>query len=214
MFYPSQPTITVTDVSRLFGSLLMAGAITFSLFVIMDRLTRMEGASSVDPTPLPIIDPVYIAEHEKTILKPTLRPKPELKIPPKLETKIVPTDPDNANPAIQVAMTIPQTKFSTGIENGLGLTGGDARPIVRMEPKYPIEAARDGIEGWVKLIFNIDASGQVKDIQVIDSQPKRTFDRAAKRALAKWKYKPQIVDGKPLEQAGMQVMLSFNLDNS
>ncbi|WP_352311523.1 energy transducer TonB, partial [Psychrobacter sp. W2-37-MNA-CIBAN-0211] len=42
--------------------------------------------------------------------------------------------------------------------------------------------------------------------------PKRLFDREAIRALKKWKYKPKIVDGKPLRQSGMTVQLDFTLE--
>jgi protein TonB len=83
-----------------------------------------------------------------------------------------------------------------------------------MQPKYPIDAARNGVEGWVKLVFSIDSSGQVKDVEVIDSQPKRTFDRAAKQALKKWKYKPQVIDGEAVIRQGLQVVLDFKLDSN
>jgi protein TonB len=89
---------------------------------------------------------------------------------------------------------------------------GDATPIVRIDPKYPPDAARDGREGWVKLQFTINEQGGVDDISVIDADPKRIFDREARRALSKWKYKPKIVDGKAVRQEGMFVQLDFKLE--
>jgi protein TonB len=89
---------------------------------------------------------------------------------------------------------------------------GEATPIVRIEPKYPVQAARDGKEGWVILSFTIDELGGVTDVDVIDADPKRVFDREAKRALRKWKYKPKVVDGKPVKQTGQQVQLDFKLN--
>jgi protein TonB len=88
---------------------------------------------------------------------------------------------------------------------------GDATPIVRIDPKYPPEAARDGKEGWVELSFTINEVGGVEDVEVIEADPKRIFDREAKRALRKWKYRPKVVDGIPERQPGLKVRLDFTL---
>ncbi|AVV82850.1 cell envelope biogenesis protein TonB [Shewanella putrefaciens] len=60
--------------------------------------------------------------------------------------------------------------------------------------------------------FTINELGGVDDVEVIQAEPKRLFDKEAIRALKKWKYKPKIVDGKPLKQPGMTVQLDFTLD--
>lgn len=60
---------------------------------------------------------------------------------------------------------------------------GDATPIVRIEPQYPIAAARDGKEGWVQLRFTINELGGVDDVEIINAEPKRLFDKEAIRAL-------------------------------
>lgn len=54
---------------------------------------------------------------------------------------------------------------------------------MKIEPKYPASAARDNIEGWVELRFTINEVGGVEDVNVINANPKRVFDRAAKKAL-------------------------------
>ncbi|MEO2281561.1 M56 family metallopeptidase [Pseudoalteromonas pernae] len=63
-------------------------------------------------------------------------------------------------------------------------------PIVRIEPKYPIEAAKQGISGSVVLRFQIANDGSVTDIAVVQSTPEAVFDKVAIEALKKWKYKP------------------------
>jgi protein TonB len=88
---------------------------------------------------------------------------------------------------------------------------GDATPIVRIDPKYPPEAARDGKEGWVDLSFTINEVGGVEDVEVLEADPKRIFDREAKRALRKWKYRPKVVDGIAQRQPGLRVRLEFSL---
>jgi len=91
---------------------------------------------------------------------------------------------------------------------------GDATPIVRIEPKYPVQAARDGINGYVVMRFSIMEDGSVDEVEVIEAEPKRIFDKEAIRALKRWKYSPKIENGKALKQPGIKVRLDFNLDNA
>lgn len=57
-----------------------------------------------------------------------------------------------------------------------------------VEPKYPEYAYKNGIEGWVWLEFDIDESGAVTDITLIDSNPEKTFDKAIVNAVKRWQY--------------------------
>ena len=58
----------------------------------------------------------------------------------------------------------------------------------------------------------IGADGSVKDVRVIQSEPRRMFDRNVIRAVLKWKFKPRIINGVPVERKAIQ-MLEFTLDN-
>lgn len=84
---------------------------------------------------------------------------------------------------------------------GSGLT-----PLVRVEPRYPVRARQDGIEGWVKLGFTVSANGSVKDVKVISSKPRKVFDKAARKALKRWKFKAVVVNGKAVARRAEQVM--------
>lgn len=95
---------------------------------------------------------------------------------------------------------------------GAGTAGTASTPVVRIEPQYPRKAAMQGIQGWVRLSFDITAMGTVENVEVLDSQPKRIFDMEAKRALLKWKYKPKMEDGKAVPQKGEKVQLDFKLE--
>ncbi len=86
-------------------------------------------------------------------------------------------------------------------------------PIVRIEPQYPREALLKGIEGWVRLRFIIREDGTVDKPQVVDANPKRLFNRAAMRAILRWKFKPRIVDGQAVSREAEQV-IDFKLDNA
>ncbi len=80
----------------------------------------------------------------------------------------------------------------------------------KVEATYPQRALRQRIEGWVELTFTVTANGDVVDIKVIDSQPRREFDREATRALSQWKFKPRITNGKPAAASARQ-RLEFKL---
>ena len=99
---------------------------------------------------------------------------------------------------------------------GSGGLGGEQMltPIVRIQPQYPQKAARNNIEGWVLVEFTVTARGTVEDIKVLDSKPPRIFDRAAVRAVMKWRFKPQIVDGKPVAFPNQRNAIEFRLDKN
>jgi protein TonB len=101
-------------------------------------------------------------------------------------------------------------------EPGAGAVGDfnlneDVVPLTRIAPQYPRKAARKGIEGWVKVEFTVRQDGSVADAVVIDAEPRRIFNRAAIRAILRWKFRPKQVDGKPVEQRASQV-ISFTLE--
>ena len=81
--------------------------------------------------------------------------------------------------------------YSEQLKPELTMTPIDDAAIVRdymVEPKYPEHAYKNGIEGWVWLEFDIDESGAVTDITIIDSNPEKTFDKAIINAVKRWHY--------------------------
>lgn len=153
--------------------------------------------------------PKSAAEQRRRVPPP---PPPPPKAPPKQQTP----EPEANNNTGGLNFNMPGVQMA-GASTGLSAPGagmgrdGDATPIVRIEPKYPIQAARDGKEGYVILSFTINKIGGVEDVKVLEAQPKRVFDKEAKRALRKWKYKPKVVEGKPLRQPGLTVQLDFKM---
>ena len=70
--------------------------------------------------------------------------------------------------------------------------------VKSVQPDYPLKARQDSIEGWVELDFTVAESGLVKDATVHAANPRGVFDRAAIDALLQWRYKPVLVDAKPV----------------
>ena len=69
-----------------------------------------------------------------------------------------------------------------------------------VEPRFPADAERAGVSGWVDLEFDVLPTGRVSDVKVIGSQPAKTFDSAAADALKRWQFAPVIRDGQPITQ--------------
>lgn len=200
---------------RALVSIIIGAAVTFGLFWFMASLVG-GGAKRADTSAdTPVIEITMDRQDSKAQEKPREPPKPP---PPPQEPPQLDTTPPDSSADINTSMSFglgnvaaggPSTGFKL---DNMMTRDGDATPIVRIEPQYPIAAARDGKEGWVQLSFTINEIGGVDDVEVINAEPKRLFDREAIRALRKWKYKPKVVDGKAVKQPGMTVQLDFKLN--
>ncbi|MGE5615773.1 MAG: TonB family protein [Bacillota bacterium] len=68
-------------------------------------------------------------------------------------------------------------------------SGGELRPVYKVDPEFPSEAARAGaVRGKVVARMTLDASGKVTNVEIVDALPRRLFDHAVQRALADWRY--------------------------
>ncbi len=65
-----------------------------------------------------------------------------------------------------------------------------ATPQIRREPAYPPRAKRRRIEGYMLIEFDVDAEGKVlaDTYRIIESQPKKVFDKVVRRAVMGWRY--------------------------
>ena len=73
-------------------------------------------------------------------------------------------------------------------------------------------AMSHGLQGWVRLSFDITEKGNTDNIEVIDSSHANIFDEAAICSLLQWKYKPKIQDGTPVRQTNQTVQLDFKYE--
>lgn len=85
----------------------------------------------------------------------------------------------------------------------------EAYPTHRIEPKYPVNAAKENIEGSVVLKFDIEGDGSVANVEVINGKPAYVFDKTAITALKQWRYK---ATGKTIKN--QLVQLDYLMDDS
>ena len=80
-------------------------------------------------------------------------------------------------------------------------------------PEYPRRAVRLGVEGSVRLEFDVDTDGSVLDPYVVESSPAGVFDRAAIKAVRKFLYEPPTYNGTSVKVNNVQIDLVFKLGN-
>ena len=197
---------------------LMAAALalimTFALLWGMQKLIAGGNNVITEPVKGNVLDFIRLKKDEavaKKQRKPQKPPKAKEPPPPMVSPPM-----QQSNPNIPGA----RSRFAADISTDMGLTGGlsldttdgDYLPIVKVAAVYPRRAQTRGIEGFVVVEFVVSKTGAVKDARVIKAKPEGVFDRAALAAVAKFKYKPRVVDGVAMEVAGVQNKISFEID--
>lgn len=76
-----------------------------------------------------------------------------------------------------------------------GREDSEVVPLNNIIPEYPRQARQRGIEGHVRLAFTITREGRVENIRVLEAQPRRVFEREARRAAARWRFAPRSENG-------------------
>jgi TonB family protein len=99
-----------------------------------------------------------------------------------------------------------------GVVAGVLSGGGKVMPpkaIKTVDPVYPEDAKKAGVEGVVIMEATTDLYGRVAGIKVLRSIP--ALDQAAVDALKQWVYEPMVIDGKP-QEVTFTVTVRFRLD--
>jgi protein TonB len=191
------------------GALVSLGVLT-----LMQSLVTRQNPEMKDLEKVSIVDFVRLKRASEPEVKkrelPSKREKPEAPPPAQMELSEIPSS------GIEPIASVPP-----GLDGTLDLSGGpalgtaasdaDAVPLVRVSPQYPPTAMMRGIEGWVQVQFTITTAGTVKDPKVVEADPDGYFEKAALNAVSRYKYKPKIVDGEPVERPGINLVISFKL---
>ena len=201
---------------RLIIGLGIGGGVTFGLFVLMAYLVKADVRPPLKEESISVQISMVEPDDDVNLRERRLPKKPEPpKNPPPPKTQRV---AKAERPKVQ-SMNLNLGKVSVGLAgNGLylgpaggSMGDGEAIPMVIINPRYPRKASMEGIEGWVKFKFTISPDGSPKDVELVDAQPRRIFERDARRAIYKWKFKPKVVDGKAVEQHNMLYTMQFKL---
>lgn len=200
---------------RLGLGLLLAALVTLGLLWTMQYLISTSQQTLDEADRGQVVDFVRI-EREETVER--KQPKPKKPPPPQAPPPEPPTPQlDEIKPTVnKIAVNAAPVEAEVDVAAGgfsLELGDGEYLPIVKVQPVYPRRALARGIEGYVIIEFTVTRRGTVKDVRVLESSPETSiFHEAAVNAALKFKYKPRIIDGQPVEVPGVRNKITFQLE--
>ncbi|MCP5381946.1 MAG: TonB family protein [Kordiimonadaceae bacterium] len=89
--------------------------------------------------------------------------------------------------------------------------GDEFLPSKRVNPKYPAEAADNGIEGFAVLLFDVNEKGNTQNVKAIASSS-HFFEPVSIRAVQQYKYKPKLINDTPVPVKNLLVRLEYKLE--
>lgn len=197
-------------IARYFASVTFGSAVTFSLLYLMQHLISVgEDVFTPPPEGPPIVFVEF--EPDEEIKTKRILPEPPDEVPP--PPKVVDTHRIDQIEGLVVQIGGPPPPgIGPGKQPISGYAqSGDLLPIVAVAPAYPPRALARHVEGYVVVEYTVTVTGGVRDAFVVASSSS-IFDRAALEAANKFKYKPRVIDGQPVEVPGVQRKFSFVIE--
>lgn len=84
------------------------------------------------------------------------------------------------------------------------------RAMRKVSPRYPLQARKDGITGFVTFSLVIGPEGQVQRSKIVRAKPMGVFEESAKRAIERWTFKPGLYKGRA-QTVVVEQTIRFNL---
>lgn len=200
-------------------ALVAAAAVTFAVFWMMQGLVN-SGKSVMEQENFgKLVEFVDVTQSDDVQTKQRKPKKPPVapSEPPKMQQPKPTVDASSASAGDAGSFVSDNIDITPDMKADAGLSAaatsdGEYLPIVKIAPQYPRSAAQRGIEGYVVLEFTVTTLGTVKDVKVIEAEPANVFNQAAISAAQKFKYKPKVVNGQPVEVPGVRNIIRFELE--
>ena len=203
-------------------SAMLGISMTFALFYMMHLLIAVAYTPGHPEQDLRLVDFVYVKDEPEVLTR-----RRHVKSPPP------PQDQPPLPPRQRLAVNVDATGYDfdnpapdDGLDDAISIRDSEYLPVVQVLPRYPVRALERGFEGWVVLEFTVTSTGSVVDPVVVQNcawirpthiegecaeQPDRIFDKEAKRAVQKFKYKPRIVDGMAVATPDVPYRVAFHM---
>ena len=198
----------MSSIIRLFTGLPGAILITSVLFLLL--ATVIQQRQDVDLSDAQAVQINVLRQLEdRTDQRPEDFQRPVLDQPPPPPPMV--TDP-SFRPSMAVEMGALPDFSATNVDIGTGFNPDrDAQPLVRIPPQYPSQCQRTARDRETVVVeFDVTPEGSVINARVIETT-NACFNRAAMRAVERWRYAPRIIDGQSQPRFGVRTALDFDL---
>jgi len=112
---------------------------------------------------------------------------------------------------VDSAVAEEQQRFTAALMNSGSLPDGDMFPLLKVAPRYPVDAAVRGIEGFAVVEFTVTERGDVADVTIVESSDP-LFEPPSIEAANGFKYKPRVESGLPMSVSGIRNRINYVLD--
>ncbi|MBO6704436.1 MAG: TonB family protein [Pseudomonadales bacterium] len=182
-----------------------AASVTTLLFYLMMLLIKSEEIA-LAPDSIKITEFVRVPEPRELLIT-----RPEAKEPEQPVTP--PPTPNLSFDATRSTYDVGGELVVPDVGKALptGYTDGAFLPLVKVQPIYPRRAQSRGIEGYTVVEFDVGPDGSVRNPRVIDYHPNTVFNATSINAVLKFRYKPKVENGTPVEVVGVQNRFTFEL---
>jgi protein TonB len=197
-------------IARLGISLTSGIVVTFALLWLMQFLIATGRQALSEKADFRIMDFIRVKQEELVEQKDRKPPKP-----PEVEDKPPEMPPPQMDSVDPNAPKVNLSRVGVSIDMQMGGTDfavdGEYLPIVRVEPIYPRRAQSRGIEGYCDMEFTVMKTGEVTNAVAVECSSS-VFTNASVKAVLKWKYKPRVVNGEPIDSPGVRTRLTYQFE--
>jgi len=186
---------------------------TFGILWVMQILIATGKGAITSKYEGRFVDFVRIEKDESLETK-TLKPKkpPEPEQPPP-DTPPQLDEIDASVQTVNIGAVNTEVGVNVGGIGGFNAAEGEYLPIVKVAPIYPNRALTRGIEGNCIVEYTVTRNGTTKDPKVVECTSS-LFANASIKAAAKFKYKPRVINGQPIDVPGVMHKITFELENN
>jgi periplasmic protein TonB len=192
---------------------MLSAFITVSLLWVMQYLIATGVDAFTEDRAFRFLDFVRVQRDERVQTRDERVERPmEAEAPPpmQLERQLDDLDAEPGTGTRTIGVSAPRMSHDVSLGRDGFYSDGEYMPIVQVAPQYPRRAMDRGLEGFVLLEFTVTRDGTVRDPRVIESSS-TLFERAAIDAVMRFRYRPRVIDGEPVEVPGVKFRMVFEL---